>query len=89
MADLKRTCAAAIIKYGTTSQMNMAQEECAEFIAAVNQLRRGRITIDELADELADVIITSEGARQIINELGGDVEEKVAAKLERLEKRIG
>lgn len=86
---LRQTGAAAIAKWGTTSQMNQVQEECAELIAAINRLRRGRVNIKDLAEEVADVIVVTEQARQIVNELGGDVEAVLEAKLGRLEERIG
>lgn len=85
---IRRTGAAAILKWGTTSQINQVQEECGELVAAINRLRRGRVNAKELAEEVADVIITTEQARQIVNELGGDVEAAIEAKLTRLEGRI-
>lgn len=85
---LRRTGAAAIMKWGTTSQINQVQEECGELVAAVNRLRRGRVSAKELAQEVADVTIVIEQARQIVNELGGDVEGAIEAKLTKLEGRI-
>ena len=42
--------------YGTESQLNILQEECAELIQAVSKYRRGE-SIDLLAEEIADVEI--------------------------------
>lgn len=47
----------ALDTWGKDVQLNMLQEECAELIAAVNHLRRGRATEAEVCAEIADVQI--------------------------------
>lgn len=70
----------AIEAWGTEAQWRMVQEECAELIAAINRLDRGRCSVDDVADEIADVIICLAGIER--------VDLRVLAKLERLEKRL-
>jgi NTP pyrophosphatase (non-canonical NTP hydrolase) len=52
--------------WGDASQMRMAQEECGELVAAINRFDRGRITNEQLAEEIADVIITVMTAKLIV-----------------------
>jgi len=47
----------AIKTYGAESQVNMAIEECAELINALEKYRRGRIGGLEVITEIADVQI--------------------------------
>lgn len=47
----------AIKTYGVESQINMAIEECAELINALEKFRRGRINGLEVITEIADVQI--------------------------------
>lgn len=50
----------AIQTYGTESQLNMAVEECSEFIDAIMKFRRGRVGVQEVVTEIADVMIVME-----------------------------
>lgn len=84
---LYRVYSDAITKWGPTLQMRMAQEECAELIAVINHVSRGRVGFEALAGEVADVEIMCAQLRQIVgNRL---VEEAKKQKLERLAERIG
>jgi len=47
----------ALEKWGDKKQLNKAQEECGEFVAAVNHLRLKRITPEQFLEEVADVEI--------------------------------
>jgi len=51
------TCKKTIELFGIDSQFGMIIEECAELIHAINKYKRGRISIDELKSEFADVEI--------------------------------
>lgn len=76
----------AISRWGATKQWAMVQEECAELIAAVNRWDRGRITIDELADEIADVIIVATQAAEMVPR---DVfSDAISRKLDKLTRRL-
>lgn len=67
-------------------QMRMVSEECSELSAAVNQYKRGRISRDDIAGEIADVIIMSRQARMMI---GTDlVLKKIDEKMMRLADRL-
>jgi NTP pyrophosphatase (non-canonical NTP hydrolase) len=61
-------------------------EECAELIVAVRHMQRGRNTVNQLADEIADVQIMLDQAALLVGP--AIVEKHRKAKLERLERRI-
>ena len=75
----------AVRMWGAQSQLRQLTEECGELVAAVNQYERGRITVEELASEVADVFIMVAQARDI---LGQKVDAQLAHKLDRLQQRI-
>lgn len=68
--------------YGFTNQANMLCEESAEFMVALNKLRRGDDNAYEnVKEEVADVLIM---ARQLRILLGaGDIDKIMDAKLNR------
>lgn len=84
---------AAIKKWGKQSQMEMAIEECAELIKAIQKLKRAGDEnprefefIRAVCDEIADVEIIMQQLKLIFPvQL---IEEIKIAKIERLEKRI-
>lgn len=76
--------------YPRTSQMGVAQEECAELIQAISKVRRLGIngeTLEHMAEEIADVRIM---CAQLVTILGLDeaVHKKIDQKLDRQLKRI-
>lgn len=76
----------ALRMWGRAAQWRMLQEECGELIAAINQLDRRRISVDDVAEELADVAIMLGQAAEIVG-----IErcrEAKARKLARLEQRL-
>jgi len=81
-----------ISKGGLESQMCLAVEECAEFIQAVNKLRRAKTTkemnkrTDELRGEIADVLNTMEQMRFVFGKL--EVDNIRMQKFERVKKLI-
>lgn len=80
----------AIEKYGENSQLDMAIEECAELIQAINKCRRSLFAtnkIDDLASEIADVEIMIEQLK-IIFAFRQSVQEHKNAKIERLKNRL-
>ena len=52
-----RTCKKAVDTFGKDSQTNMAIEELAELIVAINHWRRGRAGKDAVIEEIADCYI--------------------------------
>ena len=68
---------ATLQKWGAEAQYDQAVEECAELIATLKHLRRGRVDESAVADELADVYLM---IGQLAYMLG---EARVAAAVER------
>lgn len=71
---------------GEEAQLGIAQEECGELVACINQYRRGRVTLDDVADEVADVLIAAGKIRVMI---GDRVDARYRFKLQRLAKLTG
>jgi NTP pyrophosphatase (non-canonical NTP hydrolase) len=80
--------AKALLKWGLDAQLDMAQEECAELIMAINKLRRSKYRRKSfVAEEIADVRIM---INQIV--LGLEIQKQVDKfndlKMARLERRL-
>lgn len=73
---------ATLQKWGAEAQYDQAVEECAELIAALKHLRRGRVGEAVVAEELADVFLM---VGQLVYMLG---EDRVAAALDRKVARL-
>lgn len=71
----------AIKVFGEKAQEEMAIEECAELITAINHKHRGRK--HNIAEEIADVEITLEQLK-IINDCYEEVKQIRKSKLDRL-----
>lgn len=73
--------------YGFTSQADMLCEESAEYMVALNKLRRGKPdAYDNIKEEVADVLIV---ARQLRFLLGyKDIDQIINEKLDRQMRRI-
>lgn len=74
----------AIKTYGAESQVNMAIEECAELINALEKYRRGRIGGLEVITEIADVQIMCAQLEMIF----GSAENERDFKIRRLNERM-
>jgi NTP pyrophosphatase (non-canonical NTP hydrolase) len=88
--EFQRICRRIISTHGAESQQRQCQEECGELIAAINHHRRGKISVDMLAKEVADVMIMAEQMRLVVKDMGCDFDAvfqktlaEVAEKLER------
>lgn len=78
--------AEAIAAFGEQPQVDMAMEECGELVAAINQFRRGRISREKLAGEIADVLIT---VHQLAAMTGEElVMQQINRKMMRLAKKL-
>lgn len=76
----------AINKWGVEAQCDQAVEECAELIASLKHLKRGKVSEDELIDELADVYLM---LGQLIYMFGEDkLNAAVDRKIVKLEKLL-
>ena len=71
---------------GESSQRNMAIEECAELIFALEKENRGQVTQDDVITEIADVMIMTEQLAMIYGR--GHVEAEKQYKQRRLLSRI-
>ena len=82
--ELLKTC---LYKWGEEAQIRQAQEECSEFITAYFHLLREKCSDEDVASEIADVMIIMEQMRFIFGkEL---VDKKIDEKLTRLKERLG
>lgn len=87
MTDKTQLFKETIAKWGVAAQVTMGMEECGELIAALNQyFFRRRITIEALAQEVADVELVCAQMRSLIGDDVVDVAKKY--KIERLEARL-
>lgn len=86
MTTVKKLLQLAIQIHGVDAQWNKLQEECAELIAAINHRRLERISLEQLAEEVADVMIMCEQAREMLGERV--VDDARNRKLERLRLRL-
>lgn len=74
--------------YGFTSQANMLCEEAAEFMVALNKLRRGNVeAFDNIKEEVADVIVCAEQLRYLLGkEVDCIIDEKLSRQIRRIKK---
>ena len=63
--DRKKVYQAALNKWGADLQTMMAVEEMSELTKEICKIKRGKIDLDALADEIADVTIMLEQLREI------------------------
>lgn len=78
----------AIDRWGYQAQYNMAAEELAELIAALNKYDRGRVSLVELIDEIADARIMIQQIICMLDINPAEVEAQINVKLSRLKDRI-
>ena len=84
MVNRQEIYKAAINHFGWTSQTDMAVEECAELILALQHFVRGKASIEDVVNEIADVEIMCGQLRLLF--LG--VDEAKKKKLKRLEELL-
>ena len=73
--------------YGFTSQADMLCEESAEFMVALNKLRRGSPdAYDNIKEEVADVLIVARQLRYLLGyeEIDRIIEEKLERQIQRI-----
>lgn len=76
----------AIETWGIDAQVEMAEEEAAEFLVASKHYRRDKVDLDAVVDELADLRIMQE---QLTGFVGRSlVEDRVQEKMDRLRERL-
>lgn len=97
--DYEKTFALAIEKHGALPQVGMLYEEMGELMAVINQWMRGRVEIERVAEELADVGLMLQQLPYVIESLTkGETDADgfndmadlfFEQKMERLGKRLG
>ena len=86
--DRKKVYQAALNKWGVDLQTMMAVEEMSELTKEICKIKRGKMDMDALADEIADVTIMLEQLREIYG-LNDAVCDHMDAKILRLQSRVG
>ena len=86
--DRKKVYQAALCKWGADLQTMMAVEEMSELTKEICKIKRGKMDLDALADEIADVTIMLEQLREIYG-LNDAVCDHMDAKILRLQSRVG
>ena len=86
--DRKKVYQDALRKWGTDLQTMMAVEEMSELTKEICKIKRGKMDLDSLADEIADVTIMLEQLRMIYG-LNDAVCDHMDAKILRLQSRVG
>lgn len=84
-----------IVHYGVSSQLGIAQEECAELIQAISKIARGKNNPDgyfelkdHLVEEMADVIVCINQLQQMFDISDKQLEMEINVKINRQLKRI-
>lgn len=89
--DKSKIYALASKKYGINYQNERCVEECLELAQAILKLKRSDVnhidTLDNIAEEIADIQITTEQLIQNLN-LGSRVNYHKLEKLKRLEGKV-
>ena len=78
----------SIEHYGKDVQSTVCMEECAELIQAISKEKRGKSDKENLAEEMADVIICIEMLKQIYDITEDEIYSWVINKQERTIERI-
>lgn len=79
----------SIEKYGKEMQSIVCMEECSELIQAISKCLRGKPdAIDNLAEEMADVMICIYLLQEMYDITGTKLDEWIARKTERQSKRM-
>ena len=78
----------SIEHYGKDVQSTVCMEECAELIQAISKQKRGKSDKENLAEEMADVIICIEMLKQIYNITEDEIYSWIINKQERTIERI-
>lgn len=84
--DLRQILSKAISEWGIDAQTNLAVEEMGELIVDINHHRRGRVGIEAVQEEIADVMIAMKQLAMIYGELG--VDKFIEQKTQRMKQRL-
>lgn len=84
----KSIIAKSIKHYGEEIQSTVCMEECAELIQAVSKAKRGKPDKNNMAEEIADVLICIEILKQIYDIPDYSIENWIERKQERMARRM-
>lgn len=84
----KSIIAKSIKHYGEEIQSTVCMEECAELIQAISKAKRGKLDVDNMIEEIADVLICVEILKQIYNIPDCSIENWIERKQERMLSRM-
>ena len=76
----------ALHTWGFDNQIGMVHEELGELLTAINQWKRGRVTKEQLASEVADAFIMVSQMAVIVGY--GQVQDLIEYKTDRLKQRL-
>lgn len=76
----------AIVHWGPEAQLRKTAEECLELALAITHYLDGRGSIEQVAEECADVLITAQQVRTIIG--ATRVDDQIRLKINRLNERM-
>lgn len=85
---MTKTMKKAIDKYGVDMQLNVAIEEMAELTKEICKYKRGAYNTLNIAEEMADCYIMLKQIEMIIGLDHNDIEDIMAMKIDRLERRM-
>ena len=69
--------------YGIENQSTVCMEECAELIQAISKAKRGKIDRDNMAEEIADVLICIEMLKQMYSISDSEIDTWIKKKQKR------
>ena len=84
----KSIIAKSIKHYGEEIQSTVCMEECAELIQAISKAKRGKLDVDNMIEEIADVLICVEILKQIYDIPDYSIENWIERKQERMARRM-
>ena len=84
----KSIIAKSIKHYGEEIQSTVCMEECAELIQEVSKAKRGKPDKNNMAEEIADVLICIEILKQIYDIPDYSIENWIERKQERMARRM-
>ena len=84
--EINKILTDAIYTYGKDAQIWMAIEEMSELSNALAKYRRGRVTREDVCEEIADVAIMMIQLSKIFGQ--DNISDYLKSKLDRLDKRL-
>lgn len=77
----------AIERKGVVFHLDLLQEECAELVVQIAHFKRGRVGVNRVIEEMADVMIVLDSVKMALRKETG-FQTEVRSKMERLQNRM-